>query len=121
MLVNFVIKTAGTGLWSNKVKAVRCEGIELGYLSEDMDFGELRVVFDTKDWDVYEDGLIYTDELFLQSIKSRLGEIGFNVSDLEYSEQGMQGNDYVSFDVGELFIQSWAKIDPEYVKDVYMG
>jgi hypothetical protein len=29
--------------------------------------------------------------------------------DVDYSEQGMQGDNYVSFDVGAKFLKSWKK------------
>jgi hypothetical protein len=51
--------------------------------------------------------LIYTDSLFLASLKRILAEQGFDASDVTYSEQGMQGTDYVSLDVGPKFLTSW--------------
>jgi hypothetical protein len=42
-------------------------------------------------------------------------------ADVGYSEQGMQGDDYVSLDVGESFIASWeAKFGYESFKDVHV-
>jgi hypothetical protein len=32
---------------------------------------------------------------------------GFDASDVDYSEQGMQGDNYVSLDVGECFINTF--------------
>ena len=32
---------------------------------------------------------------------------GLDATDVSYSEQGMQGDNYVSLDVGDQFIASW--------------
>ena len=69
-------------------------------------FGELRAYFDTSTWDVKEDGLIYRDSVFLQEMREMLFMKNLAPS-LEYSEHGMQGDDFVSFDVTEEFIKSW--------------
>ena len=103
---NVILNTAGNGLWSNKAKAVRIVDMRLGYVNDERDFGELQVVFDTATWDVSKDGLIYTDEQFLDELRDLL--ITHELSDdVEYSEQGMQGDNYVSLDVGEDFIKLW--------------
>ena len=99
--------TAGDGYWSDVAKAVQTTRIALPYVNEEQDFGELRVYFSTKQWNVDEDGLIYTDSQFLKELRAKLNEIGMAGADVEYSEQGMQGDDYVSLDVGEEFIRSW--------------
>ena len=93
------IQTSGTGLWSNAVKNVHCVGFTVPYCNEHHDFGELRVIFDTDTWNVDEDGLIYTGPAFLVAIRE-----AFGTNDIEYSEQDMQGADFVSFDVGREFL-----------------
>lgn len=100
------LKTGGNGLWSNKVKQVKVEGLALAYENDEGDFGELRVFFDTKSWDVENDGLIYTDRLFIEKLRKLLADADL-FPDVDYSEQGMQGDDYVSLDVGKAFIRSW--------------
>lgn len=104
-----VFSTAGDGYWSDVSKDVKTTHIALSYVNDEQDFGELRVYF-TKDWDTRKDGLIYTDSLFLVQLREKLNEIGFVGADVDYSEQGMQGDDYVSLDVGEKFIESWLDI-----------
>jgi hypothetical protein len=52
--------------------------------------------------------LIYTDSLFKQDLMKFVKEQGL-VVDLCYSEQGMQGDNYVSLDVGKEFLDSWAR------------
>ena len=53
------------------------------------------------------DGFIYTDPLFLHTLKMYMYDMGIDTTDITYSEQGMQGDDYVSFDVGSKFINSF--------------
>jgi hypothetical protein len=101
------LRTDGMGLWSNKRKAVDITGLQLSYTNDELDFGELRVRFDTASWDVNTDGLIYTDKQFMTELRELLTSMGFDASDVSYSEQGMQGDTYVSCDVGECFINTF--------------
>ena len=103
----FELKTSGGGYWSRTQTQVRVTDLQLAYLDDEQEFGELRVYFDTATWDVNSQGLIYTDPGFFAGLKQHLESQGINVSDLSYSEQGMQGTDYVSLDVGQHFIDSW--------------
>jgi hypothetical protein len=105
--VNAKLQTAGDGYWSNKSKTVEITHLQLSYTNDELDFGELCVYFNTKTWDVNKDGLIYTDSLFLEDLLLMLDNLGFDASDVSYSEQGMQGDNYVSLDVGECFINTF--------------
>ena len=102
-----IFNTAGDGYWSNVAKAVEIVDMRLGYVNDEKDFGELCVYFNTEDWDVNKDGLIYTDSQFKIDLMQFITQQGL-VVDLCYSEQGMQGDDYVSLDVGKDFLDSWA-------------
>ena len=102
-----IFNTAGNGYWSDEAKAVSIVDMRINYCSDEMDFGELQVYFDTKTWDVYKDGLIYTDKLFKAQLREFLNAHGLPGADVDYSEQGMQGDDYVSCDVGAAFIASY--------------
>lgn len=113
-----VLETAGDGYWSDVAKKVNVVGIDVPYICEEEDFGELCVAFD-KSWDVNKDGLIYTDSLFLQQLKAKLNECGLDGSDVGYSEQGMQGDNYVSLDVGAAFLRSWKNIAYERYMETY--
>lgn len=103
-----IFNTCGDGYWSNVAKAVTIVDMQLGYVNDEGDFGELRVYFNSS-WNVNDHGLIYTDSQFEQELQDFLNEHGIDGSDVEYSEQGMQGDNYVSLDVGKKFLASWAK------------
>lgn len=108
---NVVLHTDGSGYWSTEKRAVAIKDFDVPYISDDKTFGELRVYFGIATWDVNEHGLIYTDKLFKIELKNFFAQIGYDSSDISYSEQGMQGDDYVSFDVGENFIRSWLEMN----------
>ena len=105
-----VLHTAGDGYWSTASKAVTVTGLQLAYTNDELDFGELRVQFARGDWDVNKLGLIYTDTQFLDELRLLLTSMGFDASDVDYSEQGMQGDNYVSLDVGERFINTFVQV-----------
>lgn len=120
MQKDVIFTTSGDGYWSTAIKNVRITDMRLGYVADDKEFGELRVYFNTSDWDVSKDGLIYTDVGFKQDLMQFITEHGL-VVDLCYSEQGMQGDDYVSLDVGAEFIASWeAKFGYASFADVHV-
>ena len=105
--INATLNTNGKGYWSRTAKAVEITGLQLAYINDELDFGELRVYFNTKTWFVNADGLIYTDKQFMTELKELLTAKGFDARDVSYSEQGMQGDAYVSCDVGECFINTF--------------
>jgi hypothetical protein len=116
------LHTNGKGYWSDAKKAVDITALDLQYINEDKDFGELCVHFNTATWDVNALGLIYTDKLFMQELRAYLVSLGFTqaeANDVEYSEQGMQADNYVSCDVGEVFIAGLMRLDPAHVAAVY--
>ena len=109
LVVNKFLKTDGKGYWSQVVRSVKVTGFDLDYVNEEGNFGELRVYFDAKYWDVNSMGLIYTDKQFLKELKTLLAEQHLG-TDVEYSEQGMQGDTFVSLDCGIEFIKSFQKL-----------
>jgi hypothetical protein len=104
-----ILNTAGNGLWSGEDRAVTVTDIKLGYVADELDFGELCVYFNKKTWDVRKHGLIYTDRQFLRELREFLDQHGLPGTDVDYSEQGMQGDNYVSLDIGEEFLAAWAR------------
>jgi hypothetical protein len=123
MLENtFTLHTNGRGYWSSKATAVTVEALDLLYCTNDKDFGELCVHFNTDTWDTAVDGLIYTDKLFMSELRTYLQTVGFTAeeaNDVDYSEQGMQGDTYVSCDVGATFIAGLERLDPQHVHNVW--
>ena len=106
-----ILHTNGNGLWTDVERAVRITNMVLDMGTEYEDdktiFGEFRVYFNTEDWDTSEDGLIYTDKGFLRELREFLVAHGLPGADVSYSEQGMQGDDYVSLDAGTDFYNAW--------------
>ena len=112
--VNWQTHTDGNGLWSDKAKAVQVLRVELASSSDEGDFGELRAYFNTSTWDCNEDGLIYTDKVWIDEFRALMRSLGFTraaVNDITYSEQGMQEYNYVSMDVGADFM---CEVEPMY-------
>lgn len=104
------LNTVGDGFWSFEARKIKTTELEVAYINSAEDFGELRVYFDTDTWSVAQHGLIYTDSLFIDLLKQALAQEGFDTTGIDYSEQGMQGKDYVSLDVGKEFLDSWFKV-----------
>lgn len=108
--VNQLVVTSGGGLWSNVISKVLVTNIDIMYYNQDdlddddnksaSKFLSIDVYFDTSTWDTYNNGLIYTDAGFRNEINDIL-IAALNTKDfiLSYSEQGMQGQDYVNFDL----------------------
>ena len=107
------LHTDGRGYWSTVAKAVQITALAVPYIADDCTFGELCVHFNTDSWNPSKDGLIYSDPLFMQELKVFLEAQGFYGLDCSYSEQGMQGDNYVSCDIGEEFIETWLKKYPD--------
>ena len=101
------LHTDGRGHGSRVAKAVQITELTVPYINEEGDFGELRVHFNTDSWRVDKVGLIYTDKQFMIELQAYLNSIGLAGDDVSYSEQGLQGDNYVSCDIGEEFIASW--------------
>lgn len=102
----------GKGLWSSAIRRIYLTFMQVTYVSKDEEFGELRVFFMPETWDISADGLIYTDPRFERDVKLILKAYGFSpraYDHISYSEQGMQGVDFVSFDVNGTFIAEFFK------------
>lgn len=131
MKVNITAHTNGKGHWTTEQRTVRISDLKIGYSSleyypEEPFNGELRAYFDPSgfidgSWNVDGHGLIYTDKLWLKEFKEGLRETGFSIlacRDVHYSEQGMQGRNYVSMDIGPKFYASWKKMVKERALDI---
>lgn len=121
MKTDITLNTDGKGLWSRQAKSVTVTGIDciLSQMEDDEEvkiYGELCVRFDTASWNTDKDGLIYTDDLFLKELREFLLSQGFtaeSVNEVFYSEQGMQGDEYVSLDVSSEFCEEWLAKFPQ--------
>ena len=122
MNVFTTLTTGGDGLWSNKQRDVDVTQLRLQYCNPERNFGELCVHFTPASWDTAVDGLVYTDKQFMTELRAYLQTIGFTeaeANDVSYSEQGMQTDEYVSCDVGAVFIAGLMRLDPAHVQAVY--
>lgn len=103
------VSTDGCGLWSREKRKVKLINMCVEYASGD--FGNLCVFFDKKTWDTHEHGLIYTDKGWLDGFRNKLvTKNGYSekaAKDIDYSEQGMQGDDFVSLDCGAVFLAEY--------------
>ena len=113
MKVDITAMCDGMGYWSRRpLRRVHISKIDVSYINDEKDFGELRAEFD-RGWNVKKDGLIYTDTLWMKDFRNGLVALGFSreaADNVEYSEQGMQGSDFVSMDVGKKFLDEWETI-----------
>ena len=93
-------QTDGSGWWTDHRASVH------GHLSikRKSSYAKARFYWKTGDWYIPKFGLIYTDSGFLSSLRKQLTKHGFNLtSHIDYSEQGMQGDDYVDLDTSLAF------------------
>ncbi len=92
------IDTGGDGWWSRAKRTTRIKKVEV-YRDGRETF--LKVYPDRKTWRGEDHGLIYTDSKWLRGLRSALGRAGYHSpSKVYYTEQGMQGRDYVHLIVG---------------------
>lgn len=104
--VDSFFQTDGSGYWSSRQANVRIISIDIRMYSS---MPELLVIFDRRTWRPQRDGLIYSDKRFMRCLRAFLREKGILEydSDVDYSEQGMQGDNYVSCDVSVELYAKW--------------
>lgn len=112
-------RTDGSGFWTRVPVQVGIVRVAIAYIDEDTiinsTHGELRAYFDPTEWNIEMNNLIYTDHQWLTDFrlllvtKMRLSLTA--AADVNYSEAGMQGPDFVSMDIGRNFLR---EIDPLY-------
>lgn len=96
------VTTCGDGLWApGVVKDVQLISVNFvnPYEDADNDFSYISctVMFNITKWNVNVDGLIYTDSCIDRIATEVSRAVGLLVV-LEWSEMGMQGNDFMHFD-----------------------
>ena len=112
--VNWQTHTNGKGYWTSFAQAVTVVRVVLAPSNDEGDYGELVAYFDTSTWDVNSTGLIYSDPRWIDEFRGLMRSLGFTrnaCEDIIYSEQGMQGDNYVSMDVGAMFMR---EVEPMY-------
>ena len=112
MKVNRIFHTDGSGLWSKCAREVKITKINFEYDLSDVDYYGwpcLYIHFTRNTWKVKEDGLIYTDHLFIKELREYLTSLGLPGDMCEYSEQGAQGWTYVHCEVNVEFIDELIK------------
>lgn len=109
MRVELYARTNGKGLWSRAAQEVKVVKIKFDYIAEadtpkDVagSYATFRAYFDPKTWKVARDGLIYTDPLWIRDFRLGLQDLGLahHAKEVDYTEQGMQGNNFVSLNIG---------------------
>ena len=95
ILTKLTVGTKSTGAKWNRNETPRKINITDIVIS---DSNELRVYFD-ESWNVKTDGLIYCDDRFEKELNIYLKKNSIKDKRVEYSEHGMQGDDFVSFDI----------------------
>jgi len=114
-----VCNTNGTGYWSSEKRAVGIKDIQIDSTDDDLVYCDIFVHFKRKDWNTEKHGLIYTDRQWLKEFRKVCDSLGLPGSDVNYTEQGMQGNDYVSLQAGKKFLKAWAKVTGKEVQAGY--
>lgn len=117
--------TYGNGLWSNRQKTIRHNRADISIYNgnneasefhsgrfKNLQYAELRVYFTKKDWDTNNHGIIYTDRNWIKDLRSHFKNMGYSskaIKEVDYTEAGMQGQNYVSLDVGKSFLKETSK------------
>jgi len=99
--VQWAIQTGGDGLWSSRSAVVEITNITIKW--EGGGVVDINATFDTNTWNVEHHGLIYTDKLFLEGFRRKISEACGSNTTLDYTEQGMQGDDYISLECYDLY------------------
>lgn len=118
-LIDITATTNGRGFWSREIRKVNHKKMQLSCFGKDPDlefaygYYELRVFFNQKNWNTKKHGLIYTDRQWEKDFKRELINMGFSksaVKNCNFSEQGMQGDNYISLDAGPKFAKDYFKV-----------
>ncbi|MDY0215251.1 MAG: hypothetical protein RBS24_07060 [Bacilli bacterium] len=114
--VNWAIQTGGDGLWSSRSTIVEVTQISINWVGDGV--VEVNLTFDPNTWNTERDGLIYTDQCFLIGAHEKIAKLLPGVSfALDYTEEGMQGDDYVSLESHDIspYENVFAAISPEEI------
>lgn len=105
-----ICSTNGKGLWSSDIRTTPIFKIEMEVGGSYLNLFtyspvlpiHLKVYFPKKSWDLEKNGLIYTDKKwikeFREGFKASFPHLSWLASHIDYTEQGMQGVNYVSLE-----------------------
>jgi hypothetical protein len=116
VVLDWKLTTGGNGDWSNEERTVAVTGVALlhcenDYDENDADDFELRICFNTRSWNNNRHGLIYTDSRWMRELIAHFNKLGLPGRAVDYTEQGMQGDNYVSCCVDKKqFLTTWRKL-----------
>lgn len=114
--VNWAIQTGGDGLWSTRSTVIEITQLSINWVGNGL--VEVNLTFDTNTWNTERDGLIYTDNLFLIGVHEKMAKLlpGVNFA-LGYTEEGMQGEDYVSLESYDIspYENIFSAMNPEEI------
>lgn len=105
LTLNHTITVNADGLWSKTVAQVQLTAVTIEAftelpLNEFLDsYMSCTVMFDKSTWGTSVSGYIYTDSCIKQVQDILAAELGISGLKLEWSECGMQGDDYMHFDM----------------------
>ena len=91
---DIIIQTDGKGLWSKARRALSIDKVEIIHGG-----AFIKAYWAKGHWDTSRHGLIYTDERALAGLRAGLAEFVDNIETLRYTEQGMQGDDFISLQI----------------------
>lgn len=103
------------GLWGANAEPIEFEVSEAEVIYGDAEskHGFVSLNIRLKDYQAGQHGLVYTDPVFLDSLKAVLAQAGMDGEALHYSEAGMQGDDYVNLDVSFYTLDPAARPVPQ--------
>lgn len=114
--VSWAVTVGGDGYWTRRTGVTVVDHLGLAYVDDSRPgklYGELRARFTPESWDAERNSLVYTDRTWIAAFHELLQTLGFSreaARAVNYSEAGMQGEDYVSLDAGHAFMSEWDRV-----------
>ncbi len=87
----------GVGGKNKELVSYKIKHIRVTNIGDPYDCASINIFLEGYHADQY--GLIYTDKTFKNSVRILFSKIGINPEDIEYTEQTMQGQNFVSMRV----------------------
>ncbi len=121
MKLSIVCATNGLGHWSRCSRKVRITDIKVNCVFEPHGKwaggnGLVEVYFNKEDWNIHDNGLIYSDPRFTIELRKGLSLNGFTksqVRNIDYDEQGTQDKDFVMCYVKKNFMDRLLELEKE--------